>query len=277
MRSDAAVGEAKAQGRRAARSDEVGWLGRFGLASQATAFALVAVLALKLAFGEGGKAAGPTSALATLADDALGKPALALLALGFLGYAVWRLAQALFDRTDEGSGAGARAHRAAHAGRALVYGGLAVATAHLVLGGGSGGEGKEKDVTAGVLGWPAGRFLVAAVGVGIACVGFANGYAALSERFMDDLELRRLPSPKRLWVERVAQVGLLARMVVFGIVGWFLVKAAWEHDAKEAIGLGGALAKLADASYGSFLLALVAAGLLAFAAFCALSARYARV
>ena len=277
MKADAAAGQLKEQGRRAGRSRSVGLLARAGLASQAAAFALVAVLALKLALHEGGKAADPASALGTLVDDPLGKPVLILLVFGFLGYAVWRFAQAFLDRGDEGSDSGGLARRAAHVGRGLVYAGLAVATARLVLGGGSGGDSEEKQVAAGVLGWPGGRVLVAAAGIGIACIGLANGYAALSKRFMDELELRRLHRPLRLWVERIAQAGLLARMVVFGIVGWFLVKAALEHDPKDAVGIGGALAKVAAASYGSYLLGIVAAGLLAFAAFCAVSARYAKV
>ena len=48
--------------------------------------------------------------------------------------------------------------------------------------------------------------------------------------------------------------GHLARMVVFGLVGVFLIKAAVDYNPNEAIGLDGALAKLANHSYGPYLL-----------------------
>jgi len=53
-------------------------------------------------------------------------------------------------------------------------------------------------------------------------------------------------------------------MVVFGLVGGFLIKAAIDYSPNQAVGLDGALAKLANASYGPFLLGIVAAGLIAF-------------
>ena len=61
---------------------------------------------------------------------------------------------------------------------------------------------------------------------------------------------------------------------MFGLIGWFLVKAALEFDADEAVGLDGALAKLVNAPYGPILLGLTAAGLIAYGLFCAAQARY---
>ena len=66
-------------------------------------------------------------------------------------------------------------------------------------------------------------------------------------------------------------------MVVFGLVGIFLVKAAVDFKANKAVGLDGALAKLAHRSYGSLLLGVVAAGLIAFALYSISDARYRRI
>jgi hypothetical protein len=65
--------------------------------------------------------------------------------------------------------------------------------------------------------------------------------------------------------------------VVFALVGFFLAKAAWEYDPDEAVGIDGALARLAHRAYGTWLLAAVALGLLAYAVFCLVQARYRRV
>lgn len=52
------------------------------------------------------------------------------------------------------------------------------------------------------------------------------------------------------------------------------MKAAVEFDPKDAIGIDGALRKLANAPQGPYLLGLVAAGLLCYALYCLVDARY---
>jgi hypothetical protein len=76
---------------------------------------------------------------------------------------------------------------------------------------------------------------------------------------------------------RIGIVGLLARMVVFGLIGVFLVKAALDYDPRDAVGLDGALQRLAAQTYGDVLLGIVAAGLVAYGAFCLVDARFRRV
>jgi hypothetical protein len=81
----------------------------------------------------------------------------------------------------------------------------------------------------------------------------------------------------RRWSRRTGLVGHMARGIVFGLVGIFLVKAALEYDPDEAIGIDGALQKLAAQAYGDALLGVVAAGLLAYGVFCLARARYREV
>ena len=91
----------------------------------------------------------------------------------------------------------------------------------------------------------------------------------------------RRPSRSRprqaTWFTLLGTVGHVARAVVFGLVGVFLLKAAFDYKANEAIGLDGALAKLYNGAYGSWLLGAVAAGLIAFACFSLIEARYRRI
>jgi hypothetical protein len=81
----------------------------------------------------------------------------------------------------------------------------------------------------------------------------------------------------RKWIEAIGTFGHLARGIVFGLVGVFLIKAAVDYNPDSAVGLDGALAKLAHASYGPFLLGVVAAGLIAFALYSLSDARYRRI
>jgi hypothetical protein len=64
---------------------------------------------------------------------------------------------------------------------------------------------------------------------------------------------------------------------VFGLVGIFLIKAAIEFEPDKAVGLDGALAKVAQQSYGSALLGVVAAGLIAFAIYSFADVRYRKI
>jgi hypothetical protein len=85
-------------------------------------------------------------------------------------------------------------------------------------------------------------------------------------------------SPRlRGWIEWIGTFGHLARMVVFALVGVFLIKAAIDFNPSKAVGLDGALAKLAHASYGPLLLGVVAAGLIAFGVYSLSDARYRRI
>jgi Na+/melibiose symporter-like transporter len=66
-------------------------------------------------------------------------------------------------------------------------------------------------------------------------------------------------------------------MVVFCLVGAFLINAAIDYNPNQAVGLDGALAKIDHASYGPLLLGLVTVGLIAFGVYSLSDARYRRI
>jgi hypothetical protein len=65
--------------------------------------------------------------------------------------------------------------------------------------------------------------------------------------------------------------------VVFGIVGVFLILAAWHSNAGKARGLSGALRALEQQSYGQWVLGIVALGLIAYGFYMLVQARYRRI
>ena len=67
------------------------------------------------------------------------------------------------------------------------------------------------------------------------------------------------------------------RMIVFGLIGIFLIKAAVDFNPRKAVGLDGALAKIVDRSYGPLALGVVALGLIAFALYSLADARYRKI
>jgi hypothetical protein len=253
--------------RRAAHSEWTERLGRMGLAAQGISYALVGVLALKLALGDGGKATSRQGAFRSLAHDPFGKALLIGLALGFAGYAVWRFANALLDRKSRGDDPPGLAKRAGELAKGLLYGGLTFSVLELLLTNRSSG-GNEKQKTAGVFDWPAGRWIVLAAGLCVLGAAGWNFYRGLTRKFEEQLE--KTPD----WVKPLGLIGLCARGVVFAVIGWFVIKAALEFDPQKAVGLGGALGKLQQAPYGGAVLGVTAGGLLVFAAFCLAQARY---
>jgi len=254
------------------------WLAHSGLVAKGASFVLVGVLAIKVALGEGGKTTSRQGALATLADSTFGKILLVALAVGFAAYALWRFVQAFAERgADDEAKEQAKTwgKRAGYVGRGLIYASLTFTTIRILTGSGGGQSQNQeaRQTTSGVLDWPGGRWLVGLVGLAIIGAGLWNAYRAVTKKF-EDKWTGGMSHAEKKWGGRAGVLGHLARGVVFTLIGIFITKAAIEYDPKEAIGLDGALQKLANASYGPFLLAITAAGLICYGLFCFVDARY---
>jgi Domain of Unknown Function (DUF1206) len=86
-----------------------------------------------------------------------------------------------------------------------------------------------------------------------------------------------VPGQVRRWVVPLGRWGFIARGLVFGIVGVFLVNAAVDANPREARGLGGALRALQAQPFGRVLFAITALGLFAFGIFQLVLAYYRRI
>ena len=261
-------------GERLVRSDGFEWLARAGFVARGTVYVIIGILAVKLALGSGGTSANQQGALRTIAAQPFGEVLLVLVAIGLGGYALWRLTRAALGHGPEGSDSGI--DRVAALASGVVYAGLCAIAVEILLGSG-GGSGGAKKTTAGVFGWPAGTWLVGIAGAVLIGVGLYQGYRGVSRDFLDDSKTEQMGPRTRRWIKWIGTVGHLARMVVFCLVGVFLINAAIDFDPNKAVGLDGALAKVDHASTGPLLLGLVAAGLIAFGVYSLSDARYRRI
>jgi uncharacterized protein DUF1206 len=267
---------ARSGGEKVAHSRGFEWLARSGFVARGLIYGIIGVLAIKLAVGAGGKTTNQQGALKTIAHQPFGRVLLVLVAIGLGGYALWRLLRALLGHGPEDSDSGF--DRVAALGSGIVYAGLCAIAVELLLGSGSsGGSGNAHRTTAGVFGWPGGTWLVGIAGAVLIGVGLFQGYRGLRKDFLKDSKTEQMSPRVREWFEWIGSFGHLARMVVFGLVGVFLINAAIDFNPSKAVGLDGALAKLAHASYGPFLLGIVAAGLIAFGIYSLSDARYRRI
>jgi hypothetical protein len=258
--------------RRHARSLEP--IGRAGWVAKGLLYASLAFLVVGVATtggGGGGEQADQQGALRKLADTGPSWILWPLIA-GLVLYALWRATEALLPADGSPSSLVERGGRVVSA---LVYGTLAVFALRLATSGGSGGsQGSTESWTGSLLesGW--GRWLVGAAGVVLLGVAVHQAGEGLSRSFLERLATAQMGAGERRLIERLGLAGHLARAVVFALAGWFVVHAAWTVDPEEATGLDHALRSVADARWGPAVLLATAVGLLAYAAYCVVSARH---
>jgi hypothetical protein len=273
--STSALDSAGATGESFVQSSAFEWLSRAGFVARGLIYGIIGVLALKLAIGHGGRLTNQQGALHTVASQPFGKLLLTLVAIGLGGYSLWRLVRAGIGHGPEGTDSGF--DRVAALASGIVYGALCALAIEILLGAGGGSAASPKATTAGVFGWPGGTWLVGIAGVVMIGVGLYQGYRGITKRFFDDSKVEEMSHRTKEWIGRLGLIGHLARMIVFGLVGIFLVRAAVDYNPRAAVGLDGALAKIVHASYGPVLLGIVASGLIAFALYSLSDARYRRI
>lgn len=251
-------------------------LSRGGFVARGLIYAIIGLFAMKVAVSDAGKLTDQQGAIKTVGNQPFGEVLLVLLAIGLGGYAVWRLFRAALGHGPEDTDN--TLERLGGLGSGLVYGGLCIATIKVLTGSSASGSSSNPDkATAGVFDWPAGRALVVVGGLVLLGIGAYQLVKGLRQTFLEELKTEQMSVGMQTWITWIGTVGHVARATVFGLAGWFLLKAAYEYDAKEAVGLDGALTKILRADYGPWLLGLVAAGLLAFGAYSLSEARYRRI
>ncbi|GAB3654219.1 DUF1206 domain-containing protein [Actinocorallia lasiicapitis] len=263
MTAGSAKDGVQSAGRDAASSRWLELLARGGLIALGANYVLVGILAVQIGLGSGGEDADRTGALHAVAERPGGTLVLWLIAGGFAGLTLWRLAEAIYG--EAGPDGHKPTKRLGSLARAVFYGFGCVSVVGFLLGsGGQSGNSQSKDVTGEFMSHSGGRWLVLAVGLGVAVAGIVIAVGGLRRKFLKRLSLDGVGAHARKVVETLGVVGVAARGVVFAVFGAFLVVAAVTFDAKKAEGLDGALRKTAATPLGPWLLLAVAVGLVAF-------------
>jgi hypothetical protein len=249
------------------------WMARAGYVARGVVFSLVGVLAGVAAIA-GGRAEGTPGALHRLLAQPLGDVILWIMAAGLVCFAGWRFVQAIFDSERCGRDFGGCWRRAILAGSGLFYLGMAALAVSAVFGIRSDDDKAARDWTAWLFAEPFGRWLAAAIGVGIALTGL---YQVVKPARADFRRYLAEEAGPRAWMTVIAWIGYLARAVIFVMIGVFLVTAAIRFNSGDAAGLGGALRTLQQQAYGPYLLGAAALGLCAFGIFQFMQAAWRRM
>ncbi|MFI5995625.1 DUF1206 domain-containing protein [Streptomyces sp. NPDC051362] len=277
MNAGAVAREGQVGARRAATGTAREGAARAGLTARGVIYALVGVLALRIAFGGSGQQADRGGALQEIASKPFGAVLLWALGIGVVGMALWRLSEAVFGSAGEDGGKPAK--RLMAAGRCVFYGFVAYSVLSFAAGsrGSGAGDKKSRDVTAKALGIPGGQWIVGAVGVGLVAAGVWIAVRAIMRKYHKHLKLGEMSKRVRQVVDVTGVGGGTARGVVFAAAGVFAVRAAIDYEPDKAKGMDDTLRSFAGTPMGPWLLALVAVGLILFGVFSFAMARWRKV
>ncbi len=270
--------QAQGKANDAEHSKPLQFLGRFGDVCYGVVHIVVAVLAIRLAFGgSGGHSVDQKGAVAAIAAQPFGEVILWVIAIGLVAFGSWQLlsAGAGFEwvdkvgrRTRKRIGAGAR-------GAAVLV--IAISTFRLLLSDpGKSSNSESRTVTARLMSVTGGRLLVGAVAVGIIVGACVIAYRGFKRKFLQDLDLSRVPRGAARLTEALGVAGFIAKGVAYTIVGILVLVAAITFDPNKAGGLDSALRTLAAQPFGVVLLVLVALGLAAYGGYCFFESRCRR-
>ncbi|MEU5716920.1 DUF1206 domain-containing protein [Streptomyces sp. NPDC020403] len=271
-------GRNRARGAANSRAMEVG--ARAGFVARGVIYLLVGVLALRIAFSDGGgKQADRGGAIAEIADKPFGSVLLWALGAALAAMSLWRLSEACFGQAGpDGRKPG---KRAAAAGRAVFYAFVAYSVLSYAAGDQGSGSGSSDrqtdDVTARVLGWTGGQWLVGVAGAVVTGAGLWMAYRAVTRAFHKRLKLSEMSRKARRGVDVLGVFGGTARGVLFATAGGFAVAAAVRHEPGKAKGMDDTLRSFTETPAGPWLLALIALGLAAFGAFSWAQARWRKI
>jgi len=269
--------DATAAGRRAAHSPAFEVLARIGFVARGVVYATIGLLAIQVAIHSSNERTNQRGAMETIEKQPFGHALLVAVAIGLGGYALWRFTQAFFGHGPEGGGDSSAMGRIVALSSGVAYAAMCALAVSILLGASSQSSSSPHKSAAGVLAWPGGRYLVGAAGAIFIGVGLYQAYKGLSRKFLEEDKTEQMGPTALRWMTIIGVVGHLARAVAFGLIGIFVVKAAVDYAPKKAVGLDGALSKLANQTYGTALLFVVAAGLVAFGLYSIADARYRRI
>lgn len=246
-------------------------LARAGYAARGIVYLLLGAFSLTSALW-GGNSEDTSGALSGLLGLPFGRVLVGLIAVGLLGYVLWKLAQGLLNADDVDDDAKGFLSRAGQLVSAAVNLFLMLTAARLALGaGGSGGDGGEETASAWLLQQPFGPFLLGLAACGVLAAAGVQIWYGASGGYRKRLSL---PAQHKGWMDQVCRFGLIARGIVLLVIGGFLFYAALTVSPEQAAGTAEALDYVHGLPFGRWLYGLIALGLVAFGAYGLIEARY---
>jgi hypothetical protein len=255
-------------------------LAEFGFYTKGFLFIVIGVLAILVAIGaRSGKLADPTGAMTIVAQFTYGKVLLIIFIIGAIGHGAWNVLRGVADVDNAGKKWQGIVKRSIAVGVGLFYFFLAWTAFDIITSANVGIQNGavQKTLTAIMLALPLGAILVFLIGLIVMGAGVHECYSGLTGKFQKDYRLRELQGGKRKIVTVLGSLSFTARAVIFGLMGYYFIRAAIDSNPNAAMGIDGALLILASSYYGRTLLFVAATGVICHGILSLYEARYRRI
>jgi len=196
---------------------------------------------------------------------------ISVIAFGLFGYTLLRFFQCFKDIDHKGSGAKGIASRIGYGISGIIYLSLGIYATKLAVTGSAGSGESRQFMVAKVLQMSGGEWIIAAIGLIIIGNGVYQVYRGVTSKFMKKIQVRKMEV--RDVVKKAGTVGYISRGIMFLIIGYLLWHAGMTSNPREVEGTEGAFTFLEN-NFGSFLMMLIALGLVGYGIFMFVKAKY---
>jgi hypothetical protein len=244
-------------------------LARFGCYSIAGVYILIGVMAILSFLGLSDGEADEERIVDVILDVPLGEVLIGLMIAGLIGYIIWRVFEAYTDPYNFGSDKKGIAKRTGIALSAVGYVIVAFTAAQILIqGGGGNGEEDQQSMVAQVLDFPGGAWLIGMVGAITGFAGLVQFKYVAGGDYIKRINLHTMQKWKKTVTHILAWAGYIARGIILGIIGYFLISAAITADPEEVGDTDSAFDFLGDfGTVGHILFIAVALGTIGYGLF----------
>jgi hypothetical protein len=249
-------------------------IARVGLIAKGIVYVLLGVLGFMAAFEIGGQSSDDTNkagVLGSIKEFPGGVLALALLAAGLFCYSIWRGVQT-FTNNNADEKKWSKKLRYFFSG--LIYLSFAFTAIQMIFREHAGKEDKNQYWASQLLNHSYGQVLIGLAAIILAAIGIYQIYYGFSEKYRKHVQELNLHSRGSTLMLRSGKVGYISRGIVWLVIAYLLLRAALHNNSSEAGGTGKAFDFIEHSSFGSYLLAALGIGLIAYGAFNFIRARY---
>ena len=196
-----------------------------------------------------------------------GKALLAVVGIGLAAYGLWRLGDAAFGMESGHDRWKAWAKRVGAATSGCIYCWLSVKAARILIAKPPSGNESQQNA-AQALHFSGGALLIEGAALILLGAGIVQLYKAATASFLHHLDA---DAARRWWIQWLGRIGYGARGIIFGTIGYMLLRAGLDRSAAEAGNLDKAMDWLSEPVRH-----VVAVGLLVFGIFSIIEAIYRR-
>lgn len=245
-------------------------MARTGYTAKGVVYTITGILSFLATFNMGGKQSGKTEVIEFLQKQIFGNLLLVLLAVGFLCYVGWRFVQAFMDPENIGSDDKGILQRIGFFISGLLYLAFAAFTIKKLI-----DSGSDDRMAFAVLSGKFGVFVFVVAGLSLAGKSIYQFRKAFLGNFLKKFNYKSVTDQKRrMIIKNTGYLGVASRGVVFGVLAFIFLRAAYYSNTSEIKDTNDAFSFLRDTEYGAWLMGIVAAGFVCYGIYMFATARY---